>query len=77
MKTRIKAKKTARFVLCTVLCCSIGGLLTVCARAGAGVTRERKLEHIPNSCNVWAQNILYTGTSVSTAELESLRFKVN
>ncbi len=139
MRTRKKAKRMALFLLCTIICCSIGGFFTVYARAGAakkgdysslsaaygsdgtgtimvlaygtndtnatrymttsiqvyysdgslydqtrvglntapGVTRERKLEHIPATLSVWAQNILYTGTSVSTTVLESLRFKVN
>lgn len=49
----------------------------VSLNTGAGVTRERTLDNIPDSCNVWAQNILYTGTSISTVVLESLRIKVN
>lgn len=49
----------------------------VSLNAGAGVSRKRTLENIPDSCDVWAQNILYTGTSISTVVLESLRIKVN
>lgn len=49
----------------------------VSLNTGAGVSRKRTLENIPDSCNVWAQNILYTGTSISTTVLENLRIKVN
>lgn len=49
----------------------------VSLNTGAGVTRRRTLSNVPASLKVYAQNVLYTGTSISTAVLETLRIPVN
>ena len=50
---------------------------SISLNTSAGGYRERILSSIPDTYDVYAQTIIYSGTSVSTSQLEALRIQVN